>query len=422
MICPGVITNVTNFGAFVDIGVHQDGLVHISQLGNKFVTDPNQVVSPGDRVTVKVLEVNLEKTQMALTMRFDEKSKGESRGPRPQAAPAAPKSLVVSYTGDQKQAEPSQKTFSPRPAHVPSHRPQHSDHARPSHQQPRQNTNRAPIKPQEAFNNAFAVRLALYSVPFLTFVVKFKNFATVDTHDVVMVFVFIGLVKSDPAVTGERFRKDSSLAKRLYAPINRRRADVGIFILNFSNQGLNLKVSMSKFRLKKAFLASSASHLFLILIFTLSFNQSDLNQNSGKIEQFEISDHAFSSRVQSKMSTLIPSKRIDPVAPVVQNDGQGSENDLALAGNSYDSALRQKIAKQESYPLEARKRHLEDTISVEFVLNEKGEIEQISSISPGKSSILVNAAITAVQQAAPFSPPPPGISRKFVIPIEFKIK
>jgi uncharacterized protein len=71
MTCPGIVTNVTNFGAFVDIGVHQDGLVHISQLSNKFVKDPRDVVNPGDRVTVRVLEVNLEKQQIALTMKSD---------------------------------------------------------------------------------------------------------------------------------------------------------------------------------------------------------------------------------------------------------------------------------------------------------------------------------------------------------------
>jgi uncharacterized protein len=71
MICPGIVTNVTNFGAFVDIGVHQDGLVHISQLSNRFVKDPRDIVNPGDRVTVRVLEVNLEKQQIALTMRAD---------------------------------------------------------------------------------------------------------------------------------------------------------------------------------------------------------------------------------------------------------------------------------------------------------------------------------------------------------------
>ena len=59
--CPGIVTNVTNFGAFVDIGVHQDGLVHVSQIADRFVKDPREVVHPGMRVEVRVLEVNLEK-------------------------------------------------------------------------------------------------------------------------------------------------------------------------------------------------------------------------------------------------------------------------------------------------------------------------------------------------------------------------
>ncbi len=68
MICPGIVTNVTNFGAFVDIGVHQDGLVHISELSHKFVDDPRKVVSPGDQVMVRVLGVDLDKNQISLSM------------------------------------------------------------------------------------------------------------------------------------------------------------------------------------------------------------------------------------------------------------------------------------------------------------------------------------------------------------------
>jgi uncharacterized protein len=66
----GVITNVTNFGAFVDIGVHQDGLVHISALSNAFVKDPHAVVKAGDVVKVKVLEVDIPRKRIALTMRL----------------------------------------------------------------------------------------------------------------------------------------------------------------------------------------------------------------------------------------------------------------------------------------------------------------------------------------------------------------
>jgi len=84
-VCTGVVTNVTNFGAFVDIGVHQDGLVHISQLSDSFVKDPRAVVNPGDKVQVRVLEVSLEKRQIALTMKSGEirppsQSPGETRG------------------------------------------------------------------------------------------------------------------------------------------------------------------------------------------------------------------------------------------------------------------------------------------------------------------------------------------------------
>ena len=66
----GVVTNVANFGAFVDIGVHQDGLVHISALSNKFVKDPREVVKAGDVVKVKVIEVDLPRQRIALTMRL----------------------------------------------------------------------------------------------------------------------------------------------------------------------------------------------------------------------------------------------------------------------------------------------------------------------------------------------------------------
>ena len=72
MIMEGVVTNVTNFGAFVDIGVHQDGLVHISALADKFVKDPRTVVKAGDIVKVKVLEVDIERKRIALTMRLQD--------------------------------------------------------------------------------------------------------------------------------------------------------------------------------------------------------------------------------------------------------------------------------------------------------------------------------------------------------------
>jgi uncharacterized protein len=77
MLLPGLVTNVTNFGAFVDVGVHQDGLVHISQLADRFVKDPNTVVKVGQPVTVRVLEVDLKRSRISLTMRGLAKDKQE---------------------------------------------------------------------------------------------------------------------------------------------------------------------------------------------------------------------------------------------------------------------------------------------------------------------------------------------------------
>ncbi len=84
MILEGVVSNVANFGAFVDIGVHQDGLVHISALSNKFVQDPREVVKAGDVVKVKVLEVDAARKRIALTMRlYDEPGTQAKRSDRP---------------------------------------------------------------------------------------------------------------------------------------------------------------------------------------------------------------------------------------------------------------------------------------------------------------------------------------------------
>ncbi|OTA20518.1 30S ribosomal protein S1 [Xenorhabdus beddingii] len=81
MILEGTVTNVTNFGAFVDIGVHQDGLVHISSLSDRFVENPHTVVKTGDIVKVKVMDVDLNRKRIALTMRLDEQP-GETQARR----------------------------------------------------------------------------------------------------------------------------------------------------------------------------------------------------------------------------------------------------------------------------------------------------------------------------------------------------
>ena len=84
MTLEGVVTNVANFGAFVDIGVHQDGLVHISALSDRFVKDPHEVVKTGDVVKVKVLEVDVRRQRVALTMRMsDEPGAERGAGGRP---------------------------------------------------------------------------------------------------------------------------------------------------------------------------------------------------------------------------------------------------------------------------------------------------------------------------------------------------
>ncbi len=82
MILEGVVTNVAAFGAFVDIGVHQDGLVHVSALANKFVKDPHEVVKPGQIVKVKVIEVDLKRQRIALTMRLDDVAGARVQQPR----------------------------------------------------------------------------------------------------------------------------------------------------------------------------------------------------------------------------------------------------------------------------------------------------------------------------------------------------
>lgn len=107
MILEGVVTNVTNFGAFVDIGVHQDGLVHISELADRFVKDPHDVVKSGEVVKVRVIEVDLKRRRIALSRRLQasgdtgtERRSGSSagsgsrQGPRQQAQ-AAPQSAMA---------------------------------------------------------------------------------------------------------------------------------------------------------------------------------------------------------------------------------------------------------------------------------------------------------------------------------------
>ncbi len=91
MVLEGVVTNVAAFGAFVDVGVHQDGLVHVSAMSRTFVKDPRSLVKPGDIVRVKVLEVDKPRKRIALTLRLDDEAgKQPARGgPRPEAGGAS---------------------------------------------------------------------------------------------------------------------------------------------------------------------------------------------------------------------------------------------------------------------------------------------------------------------------------------------
>ena len=116
MLLEGVVTNVTNFGAFVDIGVHQDGLVHISMMSHRFIKDPREVVKAGDVVKVKVLEVDLQRRRVALTMKLGEAPRsrpgeatlrGSDRGrsPPPRPAQGAPKGRPPAPQGNGVMAE-----------------------------------------------------------------------------------------------------------------------------------------------------------------------------------------------------------------------------------------------------------------------------------------------------------------------------
>ena len=108
MVLEGTVSNVAAFGAFVDLGVHQDGLVHVRQLANKFVDDAREIVKTGDIVKVKVLEVDVARKRISLTMKMDaaparrdgprdNRFEGAARGQRTAAAPAAPTAMAGAF-------------------------------------------------------------------------------------------------------------------------------------------------------------------------------------------------------------------------------------------------------------------------------------------------------------------------------------
>lgn len=95
MILEGVVSNVTNFGAFVDIGVHQDGLVHISAMTNRFINDPRTVVKAGDIITVKVIEVDKARKRIGLTMKLTEDTAPIEQQPKKNPKPVAVDKKVI---------------------------------------------------------------------------------------------------------------------------------------------------------------------------------------------------------------------------------------------------------------------------------------------------------------------------------------
>ncbi|WP_188152439.1 Tex family protein [Teredinibacter waterburyi] len=121
MTLEGTVTNVTNFGAFVDVGVHQDGLVHISALSHTFVKDPREVVKAGDIVQVKVMEVDVQRKRIALSMRLDDepgektsggggrREGGMSQAQRKQASPKPQAAAVGTMAALFEQAKKKQR-------------------------------------------------------------------------------------------------------------------------------------------------------------------------------------------------------------------------------------------------------------------------------------------------------------------------
>jgi uncharacterized protein len=91
MVLEGVVTNVAAFGAFVDVGVHQDGLVHVSAMADRYVSDPHEVVRSGQVVRVKVLEVDVERQRIGLSLRLKDEASGDRGGRRPDRGGGRPR-------------------------------------------------------------------------------------------------------------------------------------------------------------------------------------------------------------------------------------------------------------------------------------------------------------------------------------------
>jgi uncharacterized protein len=112
MVLEGVVSNVAAFGAFVDIGVHQDGLLHVSAMSDRFVSDPHEVVRSGQVVRVKVIDVDVERQRIALTLRLNDTPQpgqnkgGQGKGAGPKDRGERPKPVRGNNSG-RREAAPS---------------------------------------------------------------------------------------------------------------------------------------------------------------------------------------------------------------------------------------------------------------------------------------------------------------------------
>jgi protein Tex len=164
MRCPGIVTNVTTFGAFVDIGVHHDGLVHVSQLASSPGRDAKEAIHPGDRLEVRVLKVDLEKRQISLTTR-----EPPARRPPPSRRPPRPRARAIAP----QKARQAKGSTPPGPdTTLPVVAPSSADNRpRPKPERPRaarlepRPAERRPEPRRPAFNNPFAVLASLKTPP-----------------------------------------------------------------------------------------------------------------------------------------------------------------------------------------------------------------------------------------------------------------
>jgi len=142
MVLEGIVTNVTNFGAFVDIGIHQDGLVHLSQMSNRFIRDPREAVRVGDVVQVKVISIEVETKRIGLSMKallpelLRRRKKVPNRRPRPASNTASDATSAPAEGAPPASAAPQEQRR--RPAGRPSGRPRRhrAEERRPANQSP----------------------------------------------------------------------------------------------------------------------------------------------------------------------------------------------------------------------------------------------------------------------------------------------